>query len=540
MKKNTLYILFFVLLGTLAFGQQKRVTTSVDSTKIKIGAQINLTLKTSVDTLSNVVFPEGTNFGQLEVLESYPTDTVKEKDRYLLTKRYGLTQFDSGKYLIPSLKVLINNKPFATDSLFVEVASVKVDTLKQKMYDIKGIVEVKQPMGNWWKWLLGILLFAGLGVLAYFLAKKYKKKEKPEEIVYATPIEKAVSLLKKLEQKELWQKGEVKNYYSELTDIARTYIEEEIQVPAMESTTSEVIAGLRNAAVRKKMKISQETVENLERVLRQADLVKFAKSKPLDFEIAEDRSKIEKTIFTLHKAIPEVEEEEEEDLLLDAVKKAKIEKKRRQRKIAIGIFIGAFVVFATLGYFVVTKGFDYLKDNILGHPTKELYEGEWVTSDYGNPAVTVETPKVLKRIKLPNNQKGMNVKETQRFFYGSILSGLSVNVITTSFKDTLKIPLEKIIEEEIKSFEKQYKAKDVFVKQDRFDTKEGITGIKAYGTMTVPDENEDKQIKLGYEVLVFSQDGGLQEIIITFKDDDEFGSKISDRIINSVELKRVN
>ncbi len=539
MKNKTFYILLFLLAGTFAFGQ-KRVTTSVDSTKIKIGAQINLTLKTSVDTLSNVVFPEGTNFGQLEVLESYPTDTVKEKDRYLLTKRYGLTQFDSGKYLIPSLKVLINNKPFATDSVFVQVASVKVDTLKQKMYDIKGIVEVKEPMGNWWKWLLGILLIAGIGALIYFLAKKYKRKEKPEAIVYATPIEKAVSLLKNLERKELWQKGEVKNYYSELTDIARTYIEEEIHIPAMESTTSEVIAGLRSAAVRKKMKISKETVENLERVLRQADLVKFAKSKPLDFEIAEDRSKIEKTILTLHKAIPEVEEEEE-DLLLDTAKKAELEKKKRKRKIAIGAFIAAFLLFATLGYLLVNKGFDYIKDNVIGHPTKDLYEGEWVMSDYGNPAVTIETPKVLKRIKLPNEQRNMNVKENQRFYYGSMLDGgLSINVITTSFKDTLKIPLEKVIEEEIKSFEKQYKAKDVFVKQDHFETKEGISGIKAYGTMSVFDQSQDKEVKIGYEVLAFTQDGGLQEIIITYDDNDEFGSKISDRIINSVELKKVN
>ena len=178
MKNNTLYILFFLFIGTFAFGQQKRVTTAVDSTKIKIGAQINLTLKTSVDTLSNVVFPESTNFGQLEVLESYPTDTVKQKDRYLLTKRYGLTQFDSGKYMIPSLKVLINDKPYSTDSIFVNVAGVKVDTLKQKMYDIKGIAEVKESMGNWWKYLLGLLLLGGIGYLIYYFSKKYKKKSR--------------------------------------------------------------------------------------------------------------------------------------------------------------------------------------------------------------------------------------------------------------------------------------------------------------------------------------------------------------------------
>ncbi len=80
-----------------------------------------------------------------------------------------------------------------------------------------------------------------------------------------------------LEQKELWQKGDVKAYYSELTDIARNYIEEAIAIPAMESTTAELVAGLKAASQKKKMKLSQETIENLERVLKQADLVKFAK-----------------------------------------------------------------------------------------------------------------------------------------------------------------------------------------------------------------------------------------------------------------------
>jgi hypothetical protein len=53
---------------------------------------------------------------------------------------------------------------------------------------------------------------------------------------------------------------------------------------------------------------------------------------------------------------------------------------------------------ATTSYFVATKGFDYVKDTIIGHPTKELLEGEWIRSTYGNP--NIETPKVLKRIDL--------------------------------------------------------------------------------------------------------------------------------------------
>src|SRR6187431_1350207 len=118
-------LLIYLLFSTSLFAQQK-VETSIDTTKNKIGAEFKLTLKTSVDTLSKVVFPKLKNIGALEVIQSYPIDTIKKDDRYELIKKYGLTQFDSGKYTIPSVSVLINNKPFLTDSIKVEVASVAV------------------------------------------------------------------------------------------------------------------------------------------------------------------------------------------------------------------------------------------------------------------------------------------------------------------------------------------------------------------------------------------------------------------------------
>ena len=106
MKKLIVYFLF----SATVFAQQKQVQTSIDTTKNKIGAEFKLTLKTNVDTLSKVVFPNVKNFGALEVIQSYPIDTIKKNDRYELIKKYGLTQFDSGKYTIPSIKILINNK----------------------------------------------------------------------------------------------------------------------------------------------------------------------------------------------------------------------------------------------------------------------------------------------------------------------------------------------------------------------------------------------------------------------------------------------
>jgi len=480
--KFNLYILFF-LLSTSLFAQ--KVTTSVDTTKNKIGAEFKLTLKTDVDTLSKVIFPEAKNFGALEVIHSYKIDTVRNGARYELIKKYGLTQFDSGKYTIQRIPVLINGKPVFSDSIKVEVNNIQVDTLKQKMYDIKDIAQVESPIGTWWIYLLILLVIGIAGYFIYQFIKKRQSQPKAEVIVFKSPIEKATTLLQQLETKELWQKGEIKHYYSELTDIARNYIEEEINIPAMESTTSELIDGLRKAAKQKKLKLSNETVENLEKVLKQADLVKFAKVKPLDFEIEEDKKRISNSIVIIHKSIPEVVENEDElDLWNEQQKElARLQKLKKQKRVriisTIGILLGMLMLFVLgLIYF---KGFDYVKDNFLGHPTKDLVEGQWVYSDYGNPGVKVETPKVLKRIDatktLPKDAMAL-IKEMQTFGYGSLLEDFYIAVSTVTYKQPTQMDLDKTAEGYLKIMETQG-AQNIIVKTEDFDTQKGISGKKS-------------------------------------------------------------
>ncbi|MFV5696849.1 hypothetical protein ACM55H_00645 [Flavobacterium sp. ZT3R17] len=541
--KIRLYLLF-LLVTTAVFAQQKQVVTSIDTIKNKIGAEFKLSIKTTVDTASKVIFPKLKNFGALEVIQSYPIDTIKTDGRYELVKKYGLTQFDSGRYVIPSIKIFINSKPYMTDSLLVEVANVKVDTLKQKMFDIKGIAQADNSIGDWWKYLLIIALIVGIGVLIYWYIKKHQKKKLEAEI-FKTPIEKATSLLDTLEKKELWQKGEVKAYYSELTDIARNYIEEAIEIPAMESTTSELIQGLRAASVKKKMTLSQEIIENLERVLKQADLVKFAKSKPLDFEITEDRNKIQKAILTLDNSIP-VEVPVEEDVLLNEAQRQKQIQiqllKKRKKRIVTAVVSVVFLLVATTTFFIVLKGFDYVKDNVLGNPTKELLEGEWVKSEYGNPGIIIETPKVLKRVDLTKTlpKDGMAlIKEMQSFAYGSVSDHFYLMVSTLKYKKETEIDLKKSMDGALQSLEVQG-AKNMIVKQEDFETKEGIKGLKAYGTFQKIDDDKQNSVKMYYEALLFSQEGGLQQILLFHEEGDTYANEISERVLSSVELKQAS
>ena len=539
--KIKLYFLLLLLSATV-FAQQKQVLTSIDTTKNKIGAEFKLTLKTNVDTLSKVVFPNLKNFGALEVIQSYPIDTIRKNDRYELIKKYGLTQFDSGRYTIPSVKILINKKEYLSDSIKVEVANVVVDTLKQKMYDIKDIASADDSIGDWWKYLLGFVLLAGIGALIYWYFKK-RQKEKIEEEIYKTPIEKATTLLNNLEKKELWQHGEVKAYYSELTDIVRIYIEEAIEIPAMESTTTELIEGLKVASQKKKMKLSQETIENLFVVLKQADLVKFAKSKPMDFEITEDRKKIERAIVTLDKAIPVIVETEDEMLLNEMQRQEQLKReleKRRKKRIVTAVVSVLLLLFAVTTFFVAAKGLDYVVDNVFGHPSKELLEGEWVKSEYGSPIMRINTPKVLVRTDLkkilPKNGMAL-IKDMQSFTYGSFNDNFYIMVSTLQYKQETKVDLAKSLESALQSLEAQG-AQNMIVKQEDFETNEGgIKGIKGYGTFSKIDGESQSSTKFYYETLIFSQDGGLQQIIIVHEEGDKYANEISEKILSSVELQ---
>ena len=529
-------VLFFAALT--AFAQQPQVKTSIDSTKIKIGSQANLIIKANVKVKDKVNFPQGKNFGQLEVLESYPVDTVKDGARIQLIKKYGLTQFDSGRYVIPRLPVVINNKTIQTDSLYLEVANIKVDTLKQKLYDIKPVATGEGEGFNPMWLLVGFLIYCavGIGVWWLFFRKKGAAKEKAAPAIQVTPIEKATAQLKNLEKKDLLQRGEVKEYYSEMSNIARTYIEEAIHIPAMESTTGELIEAMRNAVQRRRMSLKPDTFAQLEQILRNADLVKFAKSRPLDFEIAEDRTRIEKTIVVIDRSIPEEKEEDEEHTALWLEEQRKKKEKQKKR-----IIIWSSVSVVTIAVIVamVLWGIPYIKDNYFSYPTKELAEGEWVKSEYGNPGVVVETPQVLMRLDkettLPNGTMAL-VKDMQSFAMGSVEKHFYVEVATLSFKEPKDVDFNEWADGIIKTWESKG-AKDILLKSEDFKTDKGVTGMRVYGTLRQPLVAGQGNVDCKYELYLFKQQSGLQQVVVIGRQADEYSTNIMERIKKSIELR---
>lgn len=527
-----LFLGFLLILGSMsAYSQETKVTAAIDSTRIKIGEQIIYNIEVETDSTNLVVFPEGQAFNPMEVVESLQTDTSRVQDRFKLFKDYALTQFDSGSYTIPRQEILVDGVIFYTDSLQVEVNNIVVDTTKQKMFPIKPAMEV--PSGfqvpEWVWWLLGILV---LSAIAFYFFRRRKKKQ--EEAKKLPPYERALFELQQLDQSHYLENRQTKEYYSKLTEAVRRYLEDEIHLRAMESTTSELIHDLEMRMNAGGLKLSRETLDDLKKILQRADLAKFANSRPDVITAKGDRSKIEHVINDTKAAIPEPTEEE---LLQDEVYRQERLKKRRRKRVIIGVLAGVIVIALAVTALVTTKGFDYLKDTVFGNPTKELLEGEWIQSEYGEPSVSVVTPRVLVRgeIDMPLEAEEMMVGD-ETFIDGSVEEDLYVVVSTVKFREGVKFDLNTAVEGVYANLERKG-AKNIIVKDEEFSTIQGVPGRKVFGTLTINNPVTEEPEEKEYAILNFGVSGGFQQITVIYDEGDPNAEEIANRIINSVEFE---
>lgn len=533
-KLKTCFFMCAILFSLVA--QAQKVVAVVDSTQIKIGEEIKLSILVEVDSTASVVFPQEANvFLPLELLEAYEVDTLKKDAKYNLTRKYGLTQFDSGKYYIPKQKILINEKPYYTDSIRIAVADVAVDTLKQKMYEIKDLVSVEKGSSNWWKWFLAILgILALFGLYFYYFVFELKAKKKKKKKKEIPPFDKALLQLNELDNSTLLLKSEYKDYYSELTNIVRQYIEEEVRIDALESTTGELIRKIEAQKKAGYLDLKDETIKSLKNVLQTADLVKFAKSKPDDTVIKADRNLVEHIVVETKEAIPEISEEElrkDEEYKLRLLEEQR--KKRRFRNAAIGIVAMIITFGGLIGYATLS----YVKENTyIGHSIDDLVDGEWITSEYGASGFTIATPKVLKRvspIKKPDTiQSPIN---SEIFQYQSYLAPFAINLETLTFTEKIEITADQITDQILKQYE-QAGTTEIIVKYDEYESPRGVKGVKMYGSATFNDvENPlGTSQKRAYEVYIFEEGIGVQILRLMYAVDDEEGKKISDRVLNSI------
>lgn len=530
--------MFILLLFVIQISAQDSpaIHTEVDTTYIKIGEQVQWTITVDIDSTDQVIFPEGQTFSPLETVEAFATDTTRKKDRLTLLKIYALTQFDSGAYKLPSQRIEINGMGYMTDSMMINVATIPVDTLNQKMYDIKPLINVEKSNIDLWKYLIiAILVLLILGGLIYWFVLRKKPLTEEEKVALLPPYDRALLELKNLEHSKYLIQDEYKQYYSELTTIVRSYLEEDAHVTALESTTGQLIEKLELLKDAGQLKLDDDTIKQFQQILQTADLVKFAKNKPSTSVAEQDRKLVEQIVVKTHDALPEPTQEE---LLEQAEYQEELERKAKKKKIKIAII--SAISFLLIGFTIlgIKFGFSYVKDTVLGHPTKELLEGEWVRSSYGFPPILLETPQVMARqeIKLPPEAKAA-IADIQAFGYTSPVGLFSVGTTSITLNQQDAEPdFEKTIEQILSNFENQG-AKNIITKQEAFYTISGVKGLKVFGNGEFLIPGSKELIDGKYTVLLFGGKGFQQYVILTWLEDDTYAQEIVERILVSVEVK---
>jgi hypothetical protein len=285
--------LFYVVLLTMLSGSlstlkaQVTVKASIDSTHILIGDQLKLLLEIEKPKDLDVEFPQipDSFSSHIEVVNRSKIDTIKldSKVREKLVQSLSLTSFDSGIHQIPSFFFKMKDGKMldsaATLALAFEVLTMKVDTTKGPV-DIKVPYSAPVTLKEIIPYILGIILIGAIVFFAFYYIK-WKKKNVPLFVKPVKPEDPphviALRELERIKTQKLWQHEKVKQYYSEVSDTLRIYIEKRFDVPAMEFTSAETLGTFRQ----NKNMVDDGTLDQLQQILSLADLVKFAKYTPL-------------------------------------------------------------------------------------------------------------------------------------------------------------------------------------------------------------------------------------------------------------------
>ncbi len=285
--KNRFKIAIFLLLNaSFAMAQGVSVSASMDSLILLVGEQTQMTLEVAQPADAVVNFPliEDTVVSGLEVVERLPLDTQVQADNSLIVRqRYLLTAFDSALFYIDGLPFVYGDDTLRSDAMALKVLSVPVDTAQHAIVDIKPIYDPPFDWPLFWRITLIVLAVIAVAVIAFFAYRYWQKHRKnagdeapvePQDLRPADVI--ALERLDQIKDEKIWQQGRSKEFHTQLTDVLRDYIVRRYGVEAVESTSTEILNELQP-----EFKKDKETLAVLKAIFALADLVKFAKYKPI-------------------------------------------------------------------------------------------------------------------------------------------------------------------------------------------------------------------------------------------------------------------
>lgn len=278
------YIIAVVLFAIQGLASAQQVNLSPDHKRIRIGEPITIDIQSSYPKGKNLIWPAlkdslGEHF---TILDEGKIDTLSDEvdANIRLSRKVVITSFDSGSLQLPVLRFGFlkgNDTDFvATDPLAFTVLTVPVDTTLA-IKDIHGVMDVPFEIGPYLPWILGglVLLALLIGGIYYLLNRK-KSAAPPAPVKQIPAWEIALARLDSIKKEEPWRDGKLKDFYSAITDTIRLYLEQQFKLPALESTSEEILLLCRRA------NFKPEVITRLDELLNLSDLVKFAKEAPTE------------------------------------------------------------------------------------------------------------------------------------------------------------------------------------------------------------------------------------------------------------------
>jgi hypothetical protein len=268
---------FAVVAGTSGRAQEPYARAALDSTRYLVGDAIPVHVQVSHLPGASLRPLFADTIGGFTILGMSPFRLQGES---LSSGDVVVARYDSGDATLPPLTFLVTQpgdsagRAVATNPLALTIQTVPVDTAS----DIK---DLKPPLSiplTWQEILLGLGVLLLLAAVAFLLYRWWKRRGRPAAADQAAPLRPAhviaLEELGTLKAKKLWQQGLIKQYYTEVTDILRRYLENRYRLMALERTTDEILEDLQ------RIRLTTELLGKTDRLLRRADLVKFAKHQP--------------------------------------------------------------------------------------------------------------------------------------------------------------------------------------------------------------------------------------------------------------------
>ena len=263
---------------------QVTVSASIDSLQLLIGEQAHVKLEVSCPTDGHLImptYPTGMLMEGIEIVGEVKTDTqyLNQKSHMVVTQAYTVTSFDTAFYYIPPFEVLVDSVSYASDPLALKVMTFDIDTTNvEAIFPIKDVIHRPITLVETLPLCGSLLLLAVLCFLIPFLLRRYRDN-KPilRRVTIAPklpPHQVALGEMERIKSEKSWQRDDVKQYYTELTDALRIYMAERFGFSAMEMTSDEIIDKLTEQP-------DKEWIGELRTLFQMSDLVKFAKYKPL-------------------------------------------------------------------------------------------------------------------------------------------------------------------------------------------------------------------------------------------------------------------